>query len=42
MIKDEKEKAVAVEAWDKAAGLRDLEYKLTKLRDEFISHWPKG
>lgn len=42
VIKEEKEQAVAAQAFEKAAALRDLEYKLRKLRDEFISHWPHG
>jgi ATP-dependent Clp protease ATP-binding subunit ClpA len=42
VIKEEKEVAVGLQAWEKAAALRDLEYKLRKLRDEFLSHWPKS
>ncbi len=41
VIKEEKEQAVGEQAWEKAAERRDLEYKLRKLRDEFLSHWPK-
>jgi ATP-dependent Clp protease ATP-binding subunit ClpA len=41
VIKEAKEKLVGVQAWEKAAAIRDLEYKLRKLRDEFLSHWPK-
>jgi ATP-dependent Clp protease ATP-binding subunit ClpC len=41
VIREEKESAVRAQLWEKAAELRDLEYKLRKLRDEFISHWPR-
>ena len=41
VIKEEKQQAVGIQAWEKAADLRELEYKLRKLRDEFICHWPK-
>jgi hypothetical protein len=42
VVKEEKEKAVGIQAWEKAAECRDLEYKLRKLLDEFLSHWPKS
>jgi ATP-dependent Clp protease ATP-binding subunit ClpC len=42
VIKEEKEQVVGDQEWQKAADLRDLEYKLRKLRDDFISHWPKS
>lgn len=39
-IKVEKEQAIAAQAFENAAQLRDLEVKLTKLRQEFIAQWP--
>src|SRR5205823_6410698 len=42
VVKEEKEQAVGAQAWEKAAHLRVLEHKLKRLRDEFISHWPKS
>ncbi|MBI3822269.1 MAG: hypothetical protein HY289_06275 [Planctomycetes bacterium] len=41
VIKEEKEQAVGAQSWERAAEHRDLEYKLRKLRDEFLSHWPR-
>jgi ATP-dependent Clp protease ATP-binding subunit ClpA len=41
VVKEDKEKAVAAQAWEHAAELRDLEYTLRKLREEFISRWPR-
>lgn len=41
VVKEEKEDAVAKQEWEKAAGLRDLEYKLRGLRADFIRRWPK-
>jgi len=42
VIHEEKEIAVGLQAWEKAAELRELEHKLRQLRDEFLSHWPKS
>jgi ATP-dependent Clp protease ATP-binding subunit ClpC len=41
LVKEDKEKAVGAQAWETAAELRDLEYTLRKLREEFISRWPR-
>ena len=41
VIAEEKEQAVAEQAWEKAATLRDTGRKLKKIRDEFIDRWPK-
>jgi hypothetical protein len=41
VVKADKEKAVAAQEWEEAAELRDLEYTLLKLREEFISRWPR-
>jgi len=41
LLRIEKENAVVALDFESAASLRDLEYKLRKLRDEFLSHWPK-
>jgi ATP-dependent Clp protease ATP-binding subunit ClpA len=42
VIKEEKQQAVGVQAFELAGKLYDLERKLMKLRDEFISQWPKS
>jgi hypothetical protein len=39
VIKETKGAAVQAQLFDEALELRDLEYKLRKLRDEFLSHW---
>jgi ATP-dependent Clp protease ATP-binding subunit ClpA len=42
VARNDKGKAVAVLDFEKAGILRDLEYKVRKLRDEFINQWPKS
>ena len=42
VIQQEKEQAVASQDWEKAASLRDLEYKLNKQRAKFIRRLSKN